>query len=63
MTLQEIADYAMDYLDSKGVAAEYDIFKCKSCVKISANNDYVILTSSYSRIEVNSRLKRYILNT
>ena len=26
MTLQEIADYAMDYLDSKGIAAEYDVF-------------------------------------
>lgn len=25
MTLQQIADYAMEYLDSKGVAAEYDI--------------------------------------
>ena len=25
MTLQEIADYAMDYLDTKGVAAEYEI--------------------------------------
>ena len=23
MTLQQIADYAMDYLDSKGIAAEY----------------------------------------
>lgn len=26
MTLQEIADYAMDYLDSKGIAADYDVF-------------------------------------
>ena len=25
MTLQEIADYAMDYLDSKGIAAEYEM--------------------------------------
>lgn len=25
MTLQKIADYAMDYLDSKGIAAEYEI--------------------------------------
>lgn len=25
MTLQQIADYAMEYLDSKGVAAEYII--------------------------------------
>ena len=25
MTLQEIADYAMDYLDSKGIAADYEI--------------------------------------
>ena len=26
MTLQQIADYAMEYLDSKGVAADYDIY-------------------------------------
>lgn len=32
MTLQEIADYSMDYLDSKGIAAEYEIF-----------DDYVIV--------------------
>ena len=25
MTLQQMADYAMDYLDSKGIAAEYEI--------------------------------------
>ena len=25
MTLQEIADYAMDYLDGKGIAADYEI--------------------------------------
>lgn len=26
MTLQEIADYAMEYLEIKDIAAEYDIF-------------------------------------
>lgn len=27
MTLQQIADYAMEYLDGKGVAADYEIVK------------------------------------
>lgn len=32
MTLQQIADYAMEYLHGKGIPAEYDIF-----------NDHVIV--------------------
>ena len=36
MTLQEIADYAMDYLDSKGIAAEYEI--TSGAVKIFFND-------------------------
>ena len=35
MTPQEIADYAMDYLDSKGIAAEYEMtsYVVYVCVK------------------------------
>lgn len=37
MTLQQIADYAMEYLDSKDVAAEYLIVDGK--VKVVTDND------------------------
>lgn len=41
MTLQEIADYAMDYLDSKGIAAEYDIYdNCR--VKVFFNRSSIV---------------------
>ena len=35
MTLQQIADYAMEYLDGKGLAAEHDIYD-NSRVRVSS---------------------------
>lgn len=47
MTLQEIADYAMRYLDSKGVAAEYDVYEVEKplpgTVFISTDNNDICL--------------------
>ena len=39
MTLQKIADYAMNYLDSKGIAADYSI--SGDALNVSFSNKWV----------------------
>ena len=62
MTLQEIADYAMDYLDKHNTPGEYLIYD--NCVTVLGDkSSFTHLRLPISRLEINSMLKRYILNT
>ncbi len=43
MTLEQVAQQAMDYLDSVGVAAEYDIIKCERFTTLRVITDMITL--------------------
>ena len=61
MTPQEIADYAMDYLDSKGIAAEYEISRWH--VKVCIDDCVVLFFGGESKRFIRSMLERaYLTN-
>ena len=58
MTLQEIADYAMDYLDSKGISAEYEI--TTDNVKVYFNESLCWLNKNESKGSIEAWLDAFI---
>lgn len=61
MTLQQIADYAMEYLNGKGVAAEYDIFEKSKAMKVTVKGVCVMFLHGDDAFEVERMIRTYLL--
>lgn len=59
MTLQQIADYAMEYLDSKGVAAEY--FIRAGILNVTNENGYVLFLPDCDEDYVKEMVDKHLI--
>lgn len=59
MTLQEIADYAMDYLDSKGIAAEY--FLRSEILNVTTDNGYILFCAGCDEDYVKEMVDKHLI--